>query len=413
MKIFMALARLAAVSLAASGGLSVAIAQDAPLTLEQALRLADEQSLSAAIAETDIEIAEGIEKQAGLGPNPELSVDLENVAGSGAFQGLKSTETTVALNQRIELGGKRGARRRTAAAQTGIARLQSEAQAADLKLIVRQRFTAALAAKERLEYRVRVVERTGELVRIANALVDAGREPPLRAMRARASHEEAKAAEAQARAEDLSARLLLAETWNSSEAPPSLAKNWISSTGPVDELMLDDSISMQLANAKMNASRLELKRAKADAVPDITLGAGVRHFGETNDNAFTLGASISIPFGNRNQGNIAAAENGMKRAGFVQSRSRLELIRRYRVTATQFEAARARVRNFEQVIVPEARQALRLVRMGYRYGKFSMVELLDAAASLDEAEHGLIDARTAVADTAAVLIRLTSQGDKR
>jgi hypothetical protein len=60
-------------------------------------------------AKAQADAAEARARQAGASPNPELSLDVENFAGTGVFQGFRSTETTLAVSQRIELGGKRGA----------------------------------------------------------------------------------------------------------------------------------------------------------------------------------------------------------------------------------------------------------------------------------------------------------------
>lgn len=54
--------------------------------------------------------ARGRAVQAGVYPNPELQVSVENVAGSGAFRGIGGAELTVGVAQRFELGGGRGVR---------------------------------------------------------------------------------------------------------------------------------------------------------------------------------------------------------------------------------------------------------------------------------------------------------------
>jgi cobalt-zinc-cadmium efflux system outer membrane protein len=80
------------------------------LTLRDALAAAlrDSPALAADAAEVRAREAEML--QAGRRPNPELGVELENLAGSGPFSGLDGLETTLALSQAIELGGKRGRR---------------------------------------------------------------------------------------------------------------------------------------------------------------------------------------------------------------------------------------------------------------------------------------------------------------
>ena len=78
-----------------------------PVTLPDALRQGLESSPRVSQAKAKADAAEARARQAGVSPNPELSLEVENFAGSGAFQGLRSTETTLALSQRIELGGPR------------------------------------------------------------------------------------------------------------------------------------------------------------------------------------------------------------------------------------------------------------------------------------------------------------------
>ena len=48
--------------------------------------------------------------QAGLRPNPELGLDIENPTGSGSYKSADQMENTLTLSQLIELGGKRPAR---------------------------------------------------------------------------------------------------------------------------------------------------------------------------------------------------------------------------------------------------------------------------------------------------------------
>ena len=60
--------------------------------------------------QAEAEAAQALVGQARLRPNPEISLEVENIAGSGAFSGLSATEYTLAVGQRLELGGKRGTR---------------------------------------------------------------------------------------------------------------------------------------------------------------------------------------------------------------------------------------------------------------------------------------------------------------
>ena len=165
----------------------------ARLSLGQALDEAYARSPTVIAAEAEVAAAEARARQAGYRENPELGLEVENFAGTGALKGLRSTETTLSINQRLDLGGRRPARVAVARADIELQRLRLATARADLASNVRQEFARAIAAKERLDQTDENVELTKELARVAGLLVDAGREPPLRGMRARSALAQAQA----------------------------------------------------------------------------------------------------------------------------------------------------------------------------------------------------------------------------
>lgn len=347
--------------------------------------------------------------QARLRPNPQLSVEVENFAGSGAFSGLRSTEYTLAIGQQIELGGKRRARIESAEGSARLAGLSRDLVRADLALAVRQRFVGAVAAAQRLELANEIVERNRELARIANVLVEVGREPPLRAMRAEAALAEAIAEAQAARANDLSARQALAALWVSADPAPQVSGAFPDLTPPPAPARDEQALPLRLASARSDVATAEIARERSLGVPDPTISAGVRRFEERGDNAFIVGISIPLPFGNRNQGNIAAAESRAQAAqadeAIAQADFRLDLER----TRTQFRAAESRVETLRQASLPQAEEALRLVEIGYRNGRFPLIEVLAAAESRDAIRENLIQAEETRGVLAARLIWLTTQ----
>src|SRR3546814_8825410 len=58
-------------------------------------------------AEAEVEAARGRQRQAGYRFNPILNVDVENFAGTGPYSGLNGLESTVSVNQRLDIGGRR------------------------------------------------------------------------------------------------------------------------------------------------------------------------------------------------------------------------------------------------------------------------------------------------------------------
>src|SRR5882672_6297856 len=130
------------------------------LTLPQTLALALLQNPELSAFAWEVRAAEARTLQAGLRPNPELGLDVENLAGTGAFRGGRSAETTLRLSQVIELGGKRSRRLRVAALERDLAAWDYETKRLEVLTAVAQTFVEVLRAQERL----RAEE---ELVRLA------------------------------------------------------------------------------------------------------------------------------------------------------------------------------------------------------------------------------------------------------
>ena len=180
------------------------------LTLAQSLDEAAARSPTLVAAEAEVAAAEARIVQAGYRENPELSLEVENFAGTGELRGVRSLETTLAVNQRLDLGGRRSARIGSARAALDAQKLRLAIARADLSLSVREQFARAVAAREKLTQANETVDRARELARVAGILVDAGRDPPLRGLRARSALAQAQAEREAAVADELAARSSLA-----------------------------------------------------------------------------------------------------------------------------------------------------------------------------------------------------------
>src|SRR3546814_10602578 len=66
---------------------------------------ADARSPRVVAAEAEVEAARGRQRQAGYRYTPTLNVDVENFSGTGPYSGFNGLETTVSVNQRIDVGG--------------------------------------------------------------------------------------------------------------------------------------------------------------------------------------------------------------------------------------------------------------------------------------------------------------------
>ncbi|MCI4578692.1 TolC family protein, partial [Escherichia coli] len=144
--------------------------------------------------------------------------------------------------------------------------------------------------------------------------VEVGREPPLRALRAEAALAEARAELQAAEATSLAARTALAALWSGEGAPPLVSSDFPDIDPPGAVLASATGLQLEVARAESRAAEAEIDRERSLRIPDPVVSAGVRRFEESNDNAFLVGVSIPLPFSNRNQGNIAAAEARLRAA---------------------------------------------------------------------------------------------------
>ncbi|HEY6901309.1 MAG TPA: TolC family protein [Puia sp.] len=75
---------------------------------------------------------------------------------------------------------------------------------------------------------------------------------------------------------------------------------------------------LQMARANTRISQLNYNYQKSLAVPDLTLSLGYDEAGSFLTNYYGVGASIDLPFFNRNQGNIKSAKSQIAGAEVVQ-----------------------------------------------------------------------------------------------
>ncbi|RYG94221.1 MAG: TolC family protein, partial [Alphaproteobacteria bacterium] len=106
----------------------------APLTLSQAIARALTTAPGLRSAEASVGASEAAVQAARLLPNPTLSVEAENVLGTGRYARFGESETTFSVSMPLELGGKRAARTRVVQAEEATARVGVNAARVDLTL---------------------------------------------------------------------------------------------------------------------------------------------------------------------------------------------------------------------------------------------------------------------------------------
>lgn len=379
----------------------------ANLTLEQAIEEAEARSPAITAAQAGVTANQARLMQAGFRPNPELSVQLENFLGTGDVSGFQGTELTVSVNQRLDLGGRRSSRRAAAEAAIAVSQLRLAIARADLGRSVRGQFATALAARDRLRLTIENEARARELARIAGILVDAGREPPLRALRARTAATQATTERRVAEFEEAASRRTLASFFGVDTPPAALAGSL--ALTPAATVPPAQTLEVRLAEAELVLAQAGLSQEIAARRLDPAVGLGIRRLQATQDQAFVAGFSMPLPFRNRNQGNIAAAQANIQAAEAQRAGALAFASVRINNAQANLQASEARLRAVEQAAIPDASEALRLAQLSYQAGKIELIELLDAQNALTAVQNEAVQARAAQAQAVAELVRATAQ----
>ncbi|MEK7285721.1 MAG: TolC family protein [Nitrospirota bacterium] len=384
------------------------------LTLNRALSMALSRHPELTMLSHEEQAREAATRQAGLPPNPILSASLEDIAGSGAFQGIDQMQTTLQWSQSIELGGKRFARTRKASLTQDLTKWDILAKRNEITAEVTSAFVALLGAQQQHAYLTEATHLAEQVTRIVAERVRAGKGSPIEETKATlllaASQIDLKRSDLDLQA----ARETLATTWGSSVASFHSAKGemeTLSQVAPLSQLIphLDRNPDMARLEAELNQRRAAVDLEKAQAIPDLTLSFGIRQFSERGDTAFLVGMSLPLPIVNRNEGAVEEARIRETIAEVARRATRLRLV------TTLTEAHRALVTAYTEAslikttLLPRAQETFDAVSEGYRLGKFDLLDVLDAQRTLVSVRMQYLRALTEYHKSAADVERLVGK----
>lgn len=352
-------------------------------------------------------------RQAGLRPNPGVRTEIENVGGSGNRQGFESTETTLVISQLIELGGKRPRRVRLAALGTELATWEYEAKRRDVLARTTKAFVGVLVAQERLALAKNLERVAGDGVSAVARAVTAGGLPPVETTRARVTLGRAALERSRAEMELAIGRTTLAATWGTREARFIAVEGdltrvpWLPPEGRfLDALRDSPDLARWATERTQRAASLELEEARI--VPDVTVGAGGRHFSDNSDNALVFELSVPLPTFDRNQGNVAAARHRVAKAESENVAADVIAHAAVREAYQRLSGASERAQVLRTTILPDARAARAGIQDAFRSGLLRPLDVLEAQRTLFELEGEYVSALEAAHLAAADLERLTA-----
>jgi cobalt-zinc-cadmium efflux system outer membrane protein len=386
----------------------------APLTLTDALRRTLANSPALAVFPISEREADAMQLQARLRPAPELGLDIENIAGSGDFNGADSAEYTLALSQTIELGGKRDRRievaqwqRRGVAADYVVARVDALAHTATRFIECARTQAVSEWAQRRLAWAERSVQ-------TASSRASAGAGSSADVKRLEIAAVRARIALARAQSHQLQARGDLAAMWGATPSDVdtvSASLDTLPTLEPesvwLDRLQSSPQLQRFVTQQRLLAAQQQL--AATQATPDVTLSLGARRLEADHANALVLGASMPLAFGSRNQAATAQARAQYDRNTVEQQRTTLEMQAALRNLYQQLLITRIEAQLLRSDALPKAKLAYREFERGYQAGRFSTLELLTAQDEQLALEREAIDAEASFHQQQIALQQLTGQ----
>ncbi len=349
--------------------------------------------------------------QAGLYPNPEVSVEIESFGGTNGFSGFGASETTISVGQTILLGGKRDSREELARLERDLAGWDYEVARVDVITLVGIEFVGTLTAQAQVAVARETAALAEQVFSAIDQRVHAGKVSPVERTKARIDRAQARLALMVAEREVVAARFRLAATWGS-VAPGFVAVVGdlfsVSKPPAADDLLarIDDNPDLARWTTEMAVRRAAVTLARAHAVPDITPFGGVKLLDGVDETAFVAGIAMPIPAFDRNQGKILEARlrgaqgEALRRAAAVRVKTELAVV--YQALDTAF---------LETVILrtevePSAESALAAAEEAFRQGKIGALDLLDAQRTLFAVRRQSVDAHAAYHRAVVAIERL-------
>ena len=350
--------------------------------LDRIIDLALERNPAIASAKSVIEQSEGSQIQAGAYPNPTIGAGTANAALRDPSTGTRFTEHNVSVHQTVEWPGMRAARQDAAAA--GLASATVGLDVAKLNLIaeVKGLFYELLLAERTVDLLQQNLEIVQEVARIVKARVRSGEGPQFELVKAEVEVLKAKQEITKAK-NVVRVKLVGLDTLTSGALGPhyKVQGDFRSIRERLDPEQMVTRDPSQHPILKRQVKLIEqaestVSKERQSRVPNVTLFGGYAR--EVGREAVVGGVSVPTPLWYRQQGHIATALGTQRKEEAELIRARYDLIRAINQHTREAETAQDQIIVYEEGLLKQAQEALRIAQLSFRQGASSLLDVLDA-----------------------------------
>jgi cobalt-zinc-cadmium efflux system outer membrane protein len=417
---------LFALILSLAGG--AALAQPpAPVRFVDYLEAVEQHSLDLAAQREGITAARAGVSIAGLAPDPSLSYGLGPKEFSREVNPKPRLSQSLSLSWTVETAGKRDRRIQAARSTVTLTEANVEGFKHGLYSSAAGAFAEACRAREALTRQESTLGALSDVVRANEVRRKAGDVGGLELLQSRTERDQYQAAVVKARADALAARLNLAVPLGGRFGEVFGERDLdcdFQAFAPGDDVGAlvqeaqrerDDVLIARaaLTNAQDNVS---LARANRYVDPSVSLSYGYSPHGRSSydgdgnpvdgsprSNTVSLSVSVPIPLSRLQQGELIQAQSAVTQAMLGLRQAELRAEADVRVTHMQFMAARENLERYRDGVLADSQKMMEGMRLSYRHGAASLLELLAAQRSADDAYLAYLQAK---ADLASATVQL-------
>lgn len=382
-----------------------------PLDLRTAISRSTESNPDLAVQSFALRAQDGALTQAGLSPNPEVSLDVEDVLGSGDRRAFDAAQTTLSLRQVLERGARE---RRIDAATAG--RSQLEAERAERRMDVAaetaRRYYRVLSDQERLRLTHEATVLAERAVEAARVRVRAAQAPDAELARAEAQLARTGLDHEDVEHELLTARYELAALWGAPAPDFGLAHGDLLALPAAESFealaqRIDANPSLLKFTSTQALREAELRLAEQKRRSPWTVSAGVRRFEDGDDFAAVAGLTIPLALRDPARGEVAAAQARLEQVDVERSASALQIRTQLFGWLQELAHARHAADTLDREVIPRMSAALQQTEYAYQRGRYGYSELVAAQRELLEVKRVRIQVAVDAYRYATEIDRLT------
>ena len=370
---------------------------------------------------------------AGVRPDPQLTAGIDSKELYGPNKKNAATTTIAGIAFTIETASKRDARIRAAQSNVRMSDAAVGAFRRQLFTDSASAFIEACRSSAALKRRESSLDAMRSIVRANELRFKAGDIGKLELVQSRVEADRFGTDVVSARADTSSAEMSLSVflgrpyqevlgdkidcAFNDSSHQESAVDN-------VDELIhkaLDKREDVQLAQSSIDNARDNIGLAKANRWIDPVVNIGVKNTPRiypiqnasgavTNSpaehsNTLGLTVTIPIPLSRLQSGELLQAQSALTQAQLQMRSVMLKAQTDVRTSFTQYQAAAQNVQSYREHVLDDAERLLEGVRLSYRKGAASLLDLLNAQRTADDIYMGYLQAQANLANARIKLLQ--------